>query len=74
MKTSILICTVWMLAVNFVSGQVPATDQIKTEPVTVNTGFSFKFHSAILNEDRTIFIPYLMAMIIKRKNILFFIW
>ena len=56
MKTSMLLFTVWILAVDFVSGQVPAVDQIKTEPVTVNTGFSFKFHSAILNEDRTIFI------------------
>ncbi len=45
-----------MMAIGFVNGQVPAINEIKTEPVTVNTGFSFKLHSAILNEDRTIFI------------------
>ena len=35
---------------------VPAIDQIKTEPINVNTGFSFKLHSVVLNEDRTIMI------------------
>jgi predicted alpha/beta superfamily hydrolase len=56
MKTSMLLCFVWMLAIESVTGQIPAIDQIETEPVTENTGFSFKLHSVILNEDRTIFI------------------
>jgi predicted alpha/beta superfamily hydrolase len=35
---------------------VPGIDQIKSEPINVNTGFSFKLHSVVLNEDRTIMI------------------
>ena len=57
---------VWMLTITLASGQVksndtlkeniPAIDQIKTEPITINTGYSFKLHSAVLNEDRTIMV------------------
>jgi len=56
MKTFLSICTVLLLAVNFVYAQVPTLDQIKTEPVTVNTGITFKLHSKAMNEDRTIMI------------------
>ncbi len=56
MKTLIFLFTLWLLSVEFVSGQVPSIDKLKTELVTENTGFSFKLHSDILNEDRTIFI------------------
>lgn len=56
MKTFLSLCAVLMLGLTFVSGQIPTIDQIKTEPVTVNTGFSFKLHSTLLNEDRTIMI------------------
>ena len=49
-------CAVWMLFIAYVSGQVLTIDQIKTEPVTLITGFTFKLHSVVLNEDRTIMI------------------
>jgi predicted alpha/beta superfamily hydrolase len=65
-RMKILLCTVWILTVTSLSGQVKSNgaskentitiDQINTEPINVNTGFSFKFHSAVLNEDRTIMI------------------
>lgn len=45
-----------MLANQVVSGQVQTIDQIKTEPVTVNTGITFKLHSKIMSEDRTVMI------------------
>jgi predicted alpha/beta superfamily hydrolase len=61
-----ILFTVWILIVTMISGQVktnepskdniPAIDQIKTEPINVNTGYSLKLHSNILNEDRTIMI------------------
>ncbi|MFH1197095.1 MAG: alpha/beta hydrolase-fold protein [bacterium] len=51
-----------VLAISVVSAQVievadaniTSIEQIKTEPV--NVGYSFKFHSEILNEDRTIMV------------------
>jgi len=55
-RTFILLCAVSILSITFASGQILSIDQIKTEPVTVNTGFSFKLHSTVLNEDRTIMI------------------
>jgi predicted alpha/beta superfamily hydrolase len=45
-----------MLANPFVSGQVQTIDQIKTEPVTVTTGITFKLNSKAMNEDRIIMI------------------
>jgi predicted alpha/beta superfamily hydrolase len=45
-----------MLANPFVSGQVQTIDQMKTEPVTVTTGITFKFNSKVMNEDRIIMI------------------
>jgi predicted alpha/beta superfamily hydrolase len=45
-----------LLANPFVSGQVLTIDQIKTEPVTVNTGITFKLHSKAMNEDRIVMI------------------
>ena len=61
-----ILFTVWILIVTLISGQVktnepskdniPTIDQIKTEPINVNTGYSVKFHSVSLNEDRTIMI------------------
>lgn len=56
MKTSFLLCTVWMLAIEFAAAQAPSIDNLKIEPVAVNTGFSVRFHSDILSEDRTISI------------------
>ena len=56
MKTFILLCMARILAGPFVSAQVPSIDQFKTEPVTITTGISFKFHSKIMNEDRIISI------------------
>jgi hypothetical protein len=54
----------WILTAALASGQVKSNetskknvitiDQIKTEPIY--NGFSFKLHSNILNEDRTIMI------------------
>jgi predicted alpha/beta superfamily hydrolase len=55
-KTLLLLSIAWMLAKPFTSAQVQSIDQIKTEPVTVSTGITFKFHSKIMNEDRTIMI------------------
>ena len=59
-----LICLFWILALTLISAQaksdtllsekIALIDTIKTEPVTV--GFSFLFHSEILNEDRTVYI------------------
>lgn len=56
MKIVLSLCMVWILVVGYVSGQSLTIDKIITEPVTVNTGFSFQFHSVLLNEDRTIMI------------------
>ena len=55
-KTFISFCMALILVNPFVSGQVQTIDQIKTEPVTVNTGITFKLHSIAMNEDRTIMI------------------
>jgi predicted alpha/beta superfamily hydrolase len=56
----------WILSVTFISGQVKTNepskdnilsiDQLKTEPINVNMGYSVEFHSVSLNEDRTIMI------------------
>ena len=56
MKTFMSLCMALMLANPFVSGQVQTIDQIKTEPVTVTTGITFKLHSKAMNEDRIIMI------------------
>ncbi|MBP1640336.1 MAG: esterase [Bacteroidetes bacterium] len=56
MKKFTLLCLAGMICSVLASGQVPALSDFKTEPVTVTTGYSLKFHSAILNEDRTIMI------------------
>jgi predicted alpha/beta superfamily hydrolase len=56
MKALMSLCIIWILANPFVSGQVATIDQIKTEPIIVNTGISFKLHSKVLNEDRTVMI------------------
>jgi len=56
MKMVVSLFTVLLLTITFVSGQALTIDKIKTEPLSVNTGFSFKFHSTLLNEDRTIMI------------------
>jgi predicted alpha/beta superfamily hydrolase len=62
MKTSL--CVMWMLTVTLATGQVksketlkeniPTLDQIKTEPI--NFGYSFKIHSKVLHDDRTIMV------------------
>jgi len=59
MKKLTLLCLASMLCSALASGQVPSLSDLKTEPVTVTTGYSLKFHSSILNEDRTIniFLP-----------------
>jgi len=54
MKKLTLLCLASMLCSALASGQAPALSDFKTEPVTVTTGYSLKFHSTILNEDRTI--------------------
>jgi len=61
-----LLFIAWILTITIISGQVktnelskdkiPAIDQIKTEPIDVNMGYSLKMHSEFLNEDRTIMI------------------
>lgn len=56
MKTVLSFCLSLMLASPFVSAQVLTLDQLKTEPVTVNTGITLKFPSKVMNEDRTIMI------------------
>jgi predicted alpha/beta superfamily hydrolase len=56
MKSLMSLFIAWILVNPFVSGQVQTIDQIKTEPVTVNTGITFKLHSKAMNEDRTIMI------------------
>jgi predicted alpha/beta superfamily hydrolase len=56
MKTFMSFCAALMLVNPFVSGQVLTIDQIKTEPVTVNTGITFKINSKVMNEDRIIMI------------------
>jgi predicted alpha/beta superfamily hydrolase len=43
-----------ILIVSIASAQMDSIDRIKTEPVV--TGYSFKFHSKILKEDRTIMV------------------
>ncbi|MBN1187530.1 MAG: alpha/beta hydrolase [Bacteroidales bacterium] len=55
-KTFMSFCMSFMLAIPFVSGQVQTIDQIKTEPVTVTTGITFKLNSKAMNEDRIIMI------------------
>ncbi len=54
MKKLTLLCLAGMVCSALASGQVPSLCDFKTEPVTVTTGYSLKFHSNILNEDRTI--------------------
>jgi predicted alpha/beta superfamily hydrolase len=54
MKKLTLLCLAGMLFSAVASGQVPSLSDFKTEPVTVTTGYSLKFHSNILNEDRVI--------------------
>ncbi|MDP4203520.1 MAG: alpha/beta hydrolase-fold protein, partial [Bacteroidota bacterium] len=54
MKKLTLLCLAGMLCSALASGQVSALGDFKTEPVTVTTGYSLKFHSNILSEDRTI--------------------
>jgi Predicted hydrolase of the alpha/beta superfamily len=54
MKKLTLLCLAGMLFSAVASAQVPALSDLKTEPVTVTTGYSLKFHSNILNEDRVI--------------------
>ncbi|MTK53204.1 alpha/beta hydrolase-fold protein [Paludibacter sp.] len=56
MKKLTLLCLAGMLFSAVASAQVPALSDLKTEPVTVTTGYSLKFHSNILNEDRTVMI------------------
>lgn len=51
--------TMWLLLIitsSLVSAQIPLISQIETEPVSVNTGVTFKLHSKSLNEDRVIWI------------------
>jgi len=73
MKSLMSLCIALMLANPFVSGQVQTIDQIKTEPVTVNTGITFKYHSKAMNEDRTIMIgvPDGYATSTKKYPVLF---
>jgi predicted alpha/beta superfamily hydrolase len=62
MKTSL--CVIWMLTVTLAMGQekpketlkenIPTLDQIKIEPI--NTGYSFKLHSKVLHDERTIMV------------------
>lgn len=56
MKKLTLLCLAGILCSALASGQVSSISELKTEPVTVNTGYSLKLHSTILNEDRTIMI------------------
>ena len=56
MKTFMSLCMALMLANPFVSGQIQTIDQIKTDPVTVTTGITFKLNSKAMNEDRIIMI------------------
>ena len=56
MKNLISLCIIGLLCSIPVSGQIPSVNELKTEPVTVTTGYSLKLHSTILNEDRTIMI------------------
>jgi predicted alpha/beta superfamily hydrolase len=63
-KMKKLILVIWLMLFTFASAQMQQSqttndlstkiDQIKTEPIV--TGYSFKLHSEILNEDRTILI------------------
>lgn len=54
MKTITLLCLIGMLTNTMVNAQIPSLDELKTEPVTITTGITFKLHSKILNEDRII--------------------
>jgi predicted alpha/beta superfamily hydrolase len=54
MKKLTLLYLAGMLCSALASGQGPSLSNLKTEPVTVTTGYSLKFHSNILNEDRVI--------------------
>ncbi len=62
MKT--LVCAIWFLTVSIVSAQISPTDSAK-EPVTtvdqmkverINIGYSFKLHSRVLHDERTIMV------------------
>jgi enterochelin esterase-like enzyme len=58
------VCAIWILTVSLVSAQVSSIDsskermttvgQMKVEPI--NIGYSFKLHSNVLREERTIMI------------------
>lgn len=56
MKKLTLLCLAGMLFSAVASAQISSLSDLKTEPVTVTTGYSLKFHSNILNEDRTVMI------------------
>ena len=61
MKHTTLITLIFLLAVSVHESfsqqfrdAIPSINGFKTEPVSV--GYSFKFHSDILNEDRTVMV------------------
>lgn len=56
MKTNMALCLVCMLTISLVKAQIPSLEELKTEPVTITTGITFKLHSKIMNEDRIICI------------------
>ena len=61
MKHTTLLILIFLLAVSShksycqqTSGIIPSINEFKTEPVSV--GYSIKFHSDILNEDRIVMV------------------
>lgn len=56
MNKVILSCAIWLLTSAFALAQSPTIADLKPDTIKVTTGYSMKFHSAILNEDRTIMI------------------
>ncbi|WP_162163165.1 alpha/beta hydrolase-fold protein [Segatella paludivivens] len=56
MNKVILSCAIWLLTSAFASAQSPTIADLKPDTIKVTTGYSMKFHSAILNEDRMIMV------------------
>lgn len=56
MNKVILSCAIWLLTSAFASAQSPTIADLKPDTIKLTTGYSMKFHSAILNEDRTIMV------------------
>ena len=72
MNKVILSYAIWLLASPFASAQTKTIADLKPDTIKVTTGYSMNLHSDILNQDRTIMVSVLKAMLLLIRNIQWF--